>query len=136
MYNVFIEAMNEAFDLTTMLSKIDYHHIRGNLTDTEREELIAIAREKANPYGGVDVMAKLQEMDSRLRALEEARKAEGSTTPDDGADTPEEYVPGKWYRNGDRITWKGKVYVCANVPDGHVCTWPPAEYPDYWELAE
>ena len=127
MYNVFIEAMNESFDLTTMLAKIDYHHIRGNLTDAEREELIALAREKANPYGGVDVMAKLQDLENRVRALE-------GTKDDTATDTVEEYIPGKWYRAGDRVTYDGKVYTCI-APDGMVCTWSPAEYPDYWELA-
>lgn len=129
MYNVFIEAMNEPFDLTAMLAKIDYHHIRGNLTDTEREELIAHAREKANPYGGVDVMEKLQDLENRVRALEGAKDDTATDT-----ETVEEYIPGKWYRAGDRVTYDGKVYTCI-APDGMVCTWSPAEYPDYWELA-
>lgn len=131
MYNVFIEAMNEVFDLTTMLAKIDYHHIRGNLTDAEREELITLARSKANPYGGVDVMAILADHDARLRALEGT-----AVTPDDGDDAsaPDEYVAGKWYYNGDKVTFDGKVYVCT-APEGVVCTWSPAEYPAYWELA-
>lgn len=133
MYNVFIEAMNESFDLTAMLHKIDYHHVRGSLTDTEREELLTLARSKANPSGSLDVMAKLQELDSRVRALEEAKKVESGESSEEDASSPEEYVPGKWYRNGDRITWKGKVYVCANVPEGHVCTWNPDEYPAYWD---
>lgn len=130
MYNVFIEAMNEPFDLTVILHKIDYHHIRGILTDTEREELITLAREKANPYGGVDVMAKLEDLENRVRALE------GYHTAADGgaAETVEEYIPGKWYRAGDRCTFNGKVYTCI-APDGVVCVWSPAEYPDYWEAA-
>lgn len=129
MYNVFIEAMNEPFDLTAMLHKIDYHHVRGSLNDTEREELIALARDKANPYGGVDVMEKLQDLDNRLRALEGAK--DDASADDTG--TAEEYVPGKWYRKGDRVTYDGKVYTCI-APDGMVCTWSPAEYPAYWEL--
>ncbi len=129
MYNVFIEAMNEPFDLTAMLAKIDYHHIRGNLTDAEREELIALAREKANPYGGVDVMEKLQDLDIRVRALEGAKDDTATDT-----ETVDEYVPGKWYRAGDRCTYNGIVYTCI-APDGVVCVWSPAEYPDYWEAA-
>lgn len=129
MYNVFIEAMNEPFDLTAMLAKIDYHHIRGNLTDAEREELIALAREKANPYGGVDVMEKLQDLENRVRALEGAKDDTATDT-----ETVEEYIPGKWYRAGDRVTYDGKVYTCI-APDGVVCVWSPAEYPDYWEAA-
>ena len=127
MKNVFVEAMNEVFDLTTMLARIDYHHVRGNLTDAEREELVELAREKANPFGGMDVTAKLRELDERITALEK-----GNT--DSGADNNAiaDYVPGKWYRTGDRVMYDGTAYVCI-APDGVVCTWSPAEYPAYWE---
>lgn len=129
MKNVFIEAMNEIFDLTDMLAKIDYHHIRGNLSDTDREELVALARNKANPMGGVDVMAKLQDHEARIKALEDAGKtAGGDTTEEDVA----EYVPGKWYYNGDKVLFEGVVKTC-NAPAGVVCTWSPAEYPAYWD---
>lgn len=129
MKSVFESAINSTFDLTDMLGKINVHHIAGNLTDTDREELVALARNKANPYGGVDVMSILADHDARLRALEGAKD---DTATD--AETVEEYVPGKWYRAGDRVTYDSKVYTCI-APDGMVCTWSPAEYPDYWELA-
>lgn len=45
--------------------------------------------------------------------------------------SPGEYVPGKWYYKGDRISYNGEVYVCI-APDGVVCTWNPDEYPAYW----
>ena len=129
MKNVFIEAMNEPFDLSAMLAKIDYHHIRGNLTDTDREELVAIARNKAIPMGGVDVMAKLQDHEARIKALEDAGKTTGGdTTEEDVA----EYVPGKWYYNGDKVLFEGVVKTCT-APAGVVCTWSPAEYPAYWD---
>lgn len=126
MKNVFIEAMNEPFDLSALLAKIDYHHIRGNLTDEEREELVALARNKANPMGGVDVMAMLQDHEARLKALEE------SGTPSGGDEAVDDYQAGKWYRNGDKVRFDGKVYTCS-APVGVVCTWSPAEYPAYWE---
>ena len=127
MKNVFREAMNETFDLTAMLGKIDYHHVRGNLTDTEREELVAIAREKANPFGGVNVLAKLEEIENRLRALEEGKQESNET------ETAPEYQAGKWYYAGDKVTFDGKVYNCI-APAGVVCVWSPADYPAYWEL--
>ena len=115
MKTVFESALNSAFDLT----------------DADREELIRKAREKANPFGCVDVMAKLQELEERVRTLEEAKAAGG-----DAEETVPEYQVGKWYYNGDKISWNSKVYVCVNVPEGHYCTWNPDVYPDYWELAE
>lgn len=127
MKKVFIEAMSEAFDLTAMLACIDYHHIRGHLTDDEREELVALARSKANPYGGVDVMAKLRELDERITALEKGETDSGTD------ETAAEYVPGKWYRAGDRVMYNGAVYECI-APEGMVCTWSPEEHPAYWAL--
>ena len=75
--SVFESAINGTFDLTDMLGKINTHHIAGNLTDIDREELIRKAREKADPFGGVDVMAKLQELEERVRTLEEAKATGG-----------------------------------------------------------
>ncbi len=127
MRNVFMEAMNEVFDLSSMLAKIDYHHVRNNLTDEEREELIRIAREKASPFGGLDVESKLLELDERISKLEEAKASESG-----GASNAPEYTPGVWYRTGDKVMFEGKEYFCI-APDGVVCTWSPAEYPAYWE---
>lgn len=126
MKNVFIAAMAETFDLSQMLVKIDYHHIRGHLTDAEREELIAFARDKANPFGGVDVLKKLEEIENRLRKLE------GNTENSGAAETVPEYQAGKWYYAGDKVAFGGKVHTCI-APDGVVCVWNPAEYPIYWE---
>lgn len=129
MKNVFLQAMNEVFNLSSMLDRIDYHHIRGALTDEEREELIAHAREKATPLGGLDVAEKLKELDERISALEEASSG-GEGAGD--ANNPEEYIAGKWYYRGDRVTYKGKTYEC-DAPEGVACVWSPDEYPAYWD---
>ena len=129
MKSVFESVLNGTFDLSDMLGKINTHHIAGNLTDIDREELIRKAREKADPFGSVDVMAKLQDHEARIKALEDAGKtAGGDTTEADVAD----YVPGKWYYNGDKVLFEGVVKTCT-APAGVVCTWSPAEYPAYWE---
>ena len=125
---VFEEAIKGgSYDLTKMIARIDYHHVRGNLTDEERETLIEEAREKAQPFGGLNVEAKLQEFERRIAALEEGNKTDADT----GSAAPD-YVPGKWYHNGNAVTFKGETFVCI-APDGVVCTWSPEEYPAYWE---
>lgn len=131
MKSVFMQAMNELFDLSTMLGRIDYHHVRGNLTDAEREELVAIAREKANPFGGLDVSAKLKEFDERITALENGKAESGGTDKE----IVDEYVAGKWYYNGNKVLYNGNEYVCV-APEDVVCVWSPDEYPVYWELDE
>lgn len=136
MTKVFESAMTHPFDLTDMLGKINTHHIMGNLDDAERDALIDLARNKANPAGSVS-MEKLISMvvdnASRIAALEKLNGGVSGTTPETGVVAPEEFVVGKWYNNGDRITWKGAVYECCNVPQGNVCTWSPDVYPMYWK---
>lgn len=108
--------------LSDLLKKIDSYHIEGKLTDAEKDDLYALARGQADPAAGVDVLEKLQELEQRVRKLEGEAPSEEY----------EEYVPGKWYYAGDKVSFEGKNYVCT-APEGMVCTWSPAEFPAYWE---
>lgn len=110
--------------LADMLQKIDSYHIQGKLTDDERDELYAEARGGASAKSDTDLFAKVLELDARVKALENKKEPE---------ETIAEYVPGKWYYNGDKVSFEGKTYTCI-APDGAVCTWSPAEYPAYWEV--
>ena len=131
MRQVFIEAMNEPFDLIQMLGKLDYYHARGKLTDSAREELVNLARSKANPSAGIDVMAKLQELESRVKALEETKNESEEDTNIE--ETIPDYVDGKWYYAGDKATYNGLAYECC-APEGVVCVWNPDVMPTYWRL--
>lgn len=117
------------FDLPTMLNRINYHHIMGNLTDADLEELTVQARAQANALAGLDIENKLLELDARVTALEKS----GSSTPDTGDAVPE-YTEGKWYYKGDKVTFNGAVYTCI-APTGVACVWNPEAYPAYWEKA-
>lgn len=114
------------YDLSGLLKKIDSYHIEGKLTDAEKDELYRKARGEAAP--NVDVMAKLMELEDRVRKLEQGE-------PETPVEDYPEYVAGKWYRNGDKISYGGKNYVCT-APSGAVCTWNPDEYPAYWSIIE
>lgn len=119
------------YELTALLGKIDTLWVQGTLTDEQHDELVRLAQRGADIGNSVDVIGKLAELEARIVALE------NSETP--GGETEEvypDYVIGKWYYNGDKITYNGKRYVCA-APVGAVCTWNPDEYPAYWtEAAE
>ena len=121
-----IESKN--YELTDLLAKIEKRCFEKSITEEERDELQALARENADVSKSIDVLAKLQELESRIKALEEAK-----------ADEPtEEYPPfvvGKWYYTDDKCSENGKNYICT-VPKGQVCTWSPSQYPAYWELVE
>ena len=128
MYDVIKDVINtRRYVLADMLHKIDTLWAQGDIDDDQRTELIALAQSNANAAQEVNVLAKLKELEQRVRALEESGGAEpGEEYPD--------YVAGKWYYNGDKITFEDEKYKCI-APDGVVCTWSPKEYPAYWELA-
>ena len=60
------------YDLAGLLKKIDGYHIEGRLSDDERDELYEKARTGANPAESVDVLAKIAELERRVKALEES----------------------------------------------------------------
>lgn len=62
------------YDLGGLLKKIDSYHIEGKLTDAEKDALYQQARGEA--VATVDVMAKLMELEERVRKLETAETAE------------------------------------------------------------
>ena len=126
MYDVIKDVINtRRYVLADMLHKIDTLWAQGDLDDEQRTELIALARDKADMAQEVNVLARLEELEQRVRALETGSTEPGEAYPD--------YVVGKWYYSGDKITFEGCKYNCI-APDGAVCTWSPTEYPTYWEL--
>ncbi len=128
MYNIVKNVLNNGrYDLTDIMKKINSLWVQGSLTDSEYEELTAIARGGAKVENSTDVIAKLEEIDKRLTALEN-----GNVATDETEQTVAEYIVGKWYYNGDKCTFEGKTYTCI-APDGVVCVWSPKDYPTYWD---
>lgn len=126
MYDVIKDVINtQRYVLADMLHKIDTLWAQGDLDDEQRTELIALARDKADMAQEVNVLARLEELEQRVRTLED-----GSTEPEG---VYPDYVVGKWYYSGDKITFEGGKYKCI-APVGVVCVWSPKEYPVYWEL--
>ena len=126
MYDVIKDVINtRRYVLADMLHKIDTLWAQGDIDDEQRTELIALAQGNANTAQEVNMLAKLEELEQRVKALETGSTEPGEAYPD--------YVAGKWYYSGDKITFEGGKYKCI-APDGAVCTWSPKEYPAYWEL--
>lgn len=119
---------SKEYDLASILSTINLYHIEGALTDQDRTELREMARENAKTQYKEDdittILLQLHDLDKRVKALEEGGEPAPKEYP--------EYVVGKWYYNGDGVTFEGKKYDCI-APEGVVCTWSPAEYPTYWQ---
>lgn len=125
MYDVIRDVINSRrYVLADMLHKIDTLWAQGDLDDEQRTELIALAQGNADMTQEANVLTKIEELEQRVRALETGNTEPGETYPD--------YVAGKWYYNGDKITFEGGKYKCI-APDGVVCVWSPREYAAYWE---
>lgn len=115
---------NKNYDLTGILEKIEKRCFEGQLAESERDELQTLARENADVKNSVDVMAKLQELEARVKALEESKQSEPQ-------EEYAEFEVGKWYYAGDKISFNGKNYECV-APQGVVCVWNPNDFPTYW----
>lgn len=128
MYNIIKTVIASGnFELTDIIRKIDTVWLEGKITDEEKAELVGMAQGKANPQHSMDLVAKVADLEKRVKTLE-------TQTPTE-PEYEEEYPPfeeGKWYYNGDKISFEGNNYVCI-APDGVVCVWSPSAYPTYWE---
>lgn len=123
------------YELTDMLAKIDTLWVQGDLTDEQRTELVAVARENASPEASyaplqtqIDNLADaVADLSTRVKALES-----GGSEPEPSEEYPAYVQPTgahDAYNTGDKITYNGKKYVCQM--DG--CVWTPDAYPGAWQ---
>lgn len=135
MFNVFKNVIeNRNFELKGIIKKIDTLWAQSSITDDERAELISLAQSKANVQQSIDVTQKLEELDKRMKVVEEML-ANNNNNSDDTEVVYADYEVGKWYYNGNIIKFEDVLYKCV-APDGVVCVWSPTEYPAYWEVTE
>ena len=134
------------YELTSILKKINTLWAENELTDEQREELITLARENADPkksyaslenqveslFKNMGEMGKtLSDVLTRITALEG-----GETSTEEPTEEYPEYVQPTGahdaYKTGAKITYKGKKYEC--LTDG--CVWNPDDYPQGWKKVE
>lgn len=120
------------FNLTDILRKIDILWIKGIITDDERADLYNCAQTKARAKDSIDLVSKISELEAKINALETKLEGVNDVTPEEPV-SYEEFVVGKWYYTGNKVTFEGKSYVCI-APEGTVCVWSPTDYPAYWEV--
>lgn len=137
------------FELSDMLKKIDTIWLQGDITEEQKTELVKLAQEKANPENSY---APLQEQIDNLFKITDTLQTEVKTLSDkvtkleggeiepepSSAEYPEYKQPTgshDAYYKGDKVTFKGKKYICI-APDDYAVVWNPEEYPAYWQLVE
>lgn len=120
------------YDLSWIILNIKKNCSRGDLTNEQEKELIALAQEKAEV--SFEEKEKIEDLDKRLTELEKRVNLieEGEPQEPPVEEDYPEYVVGKWYYNGDKVTFGGEKYTCI-APAGQVCVWSPTDYPVYWQ---
>ena len=120
------------YDLSDILGKIEREWVLGRIIDEERDALIDSARAHATPEGSMAPVAeRVTKVEAGLRELTaRVEKLEGAEPP--ALEYPE-FVIGKSYYKGDKITYGGQHYECIYT-DGLPCVWSPADYPAGWRL--
>lgn len=117
------------YELNDILAKIDTLWLQGSLTDTDRLDLIQLARAKADPANSyAPLQAQIDALAERVAALE--------GKPVEPTEEFPEYVQPTGahdaYHNGDKVSYNGKHYICT-APDGVAVVWSPDVYPAYWK---
>ena len=130
---------NRNYKLSDMLSKLSRLWIEDQITEADYDFLVEYARENANPDSEGDVLAAVRVAQADVKELRDSIASladrvaalEGEEPEPEPVQYPE-YVVGRWYYNGDTVSFEGKSYKCI-APAGQVCVWSPKDYPVYWE---
>lgn len=126
--------LSKNYVLEDMLYKINKMWIESAITEEQKAELDNLARENTNAensYAPIQeqinqIFFILNSMDSRIKKLE------GTEEPIEPEEYPEYKQPTgahDAYKRGDKITYKGKKYICKMDN----CVWSPDTYPQAWE---
>lgn len=140
LYNHFATAIKEKpTELEATLRRIDAYHIRGGLTDAQRDDLRMMAREVAAP--AVDATDEIQRLWAAVYDLvHRVAKLEGGVVEGDGevGGSVAAFVQPSGahdaYFHGMTVSYNGKTYKCI-APSGVACVWSPDVMPSYWEEA-
>lgn len=117
------------YELSDMLKKIDTLWLQGSITDEVRTRLSDKARVNANIQNSLNLILKIEELDRRVKALEETKQSTDLEEPTE--ESYPEYMAGVWYYAGNRVSFEGRNYECT-APEETPCVWSPTEYPTYW----
>ena len=127
--------LNKGYELRDILYKINLMYLEGEITETQKQELDDLAREYANPENSyVPLQKQIDNIYTQIdRINAEIREIKGEEEPEEPTEEYPEYKQPTGahdaYKIGDKITYKGKKYICK-IDN---CVWNPEEYPTYWE---
>ena len=125
------------YELNDMLRKIDTLWVQGDLSDEQREELVDLARESADPAASYaplqeqidQAFAQIKALGDRVAKLEAGEAPEPAPEPEEWPEWVQPTGAHDCYNTGDKVTYNGQHYV--SKINGNV--WSPDAYPSGWE---
>ena len=124
-YEILTDVLHSGnFDLGEKLESIQYYQVHGELTLEQMEELVSLAREKAQPQYDPesdisDLIDRLHDLEERVAKLEDTEVVEKYP----------EYEDDRWYFSGEGVTFEGTKYTCI----AKKTKFSPAEKPKDWQ---
>lgn len=130
MFNI-IKTVIESKDyvLEDILYKIDKMYIQDRISEAEKTELDSLARQNAKAENSYNIQKQLDNIFTRLEALENKDKAEEPVEQEEYEEFKQPTGAHDSYKAGDKITYKDKKYICKMDN----CVWAPDAYPAGWE---
>lgn len=141
MYQIIKDVItSKRYELNDILKKIDTIWLQGDIDDDQKDELVELAREYADPeqsYAPLQAQieqafAQIKALDACVALLEAGETPEPAPEPDEWPEFAQPTGAHDAYQTGDKVTYNGKHYI--STMDGNV--WSPDAYPAGWELAE
>ena len=133
MYEIIKSVINSKdYKLEDMLYKISKMYIESRITEAEKSELDELARSNAKAENSYDMQKQLNNLEARVKALEEKSTTEEPGTTEEYPENVQPTGAHDAYQNGDKVTFNGKKYVCKMDN----CVWSPETYPSGWEESE
>ena len=139
MYEIIKNVINSKdYELREMLYKINKMYIESAITEAEKTELDNLARENAKPENSYAPLQEqieniYKELELIKQEIQKLKETENTEEPEEPVEEYPEYVAPSGahdaYNIGDKITFKGKKYIC--IMDN--CVWNPEVYPQAWE---
>ena len=148
MYEIFKNVINsKEYSLGNILKKIDTKWVQSEITDEQRDELIALAQANANPENSnAPLQKQIEEISKKQIALEETVntlsatvqkiketvESGGTVVPEPEPTPQEEYpawepyngIPPVKYKKGSKVTHNGKKW--ESMVDNNV--WEPGAF--------
>lgn len=124
---------NTEFDLKIIIEKINIFFIEDKLSEEERNELLKLARSKAKAENSYNIQKQIDNLEIRVKALENKKKEIEGVGIIEEVDEYTEYIQPTGahdaYKIGDKIIYNGKRYICKLDN----CVWSPDTYPAGWD---